>query len=171
MILNRRRANIVSLDIDPRSQNASKYDPAHGLTIRLLAQEGKFPETWCAQLGVTMQTLWNWANKYPEFDEHVRIAWHLLHDFWTEKATSLLTHPTAKQTLLLEILRKRFPETWGDDPRNTLETWQFRPKVMDEDEEGGAEALDVSPGALSKMDDDDISARIAQLEARRKHDG
>ncbi len=170
--MNRRRANIIPVSGDDyKGSNALKYDPEHCWTVRDLAQKGKFPETWCAEIGVTMQTLWNWANRYPEFDEAVRIAWHLLHHYWTEKAASLLTHPTAKQTLLLEIMRKRFPETWGENPRNTLEAWQFRPReVLDEGEEGGEAALDVSPEALGGMTDDDIQQRIAALEARRKHD-
>jgi hypothetical protein len=168
--LARVRANIVAVAPYQKSNNSDRYDPEHGLTIRALAQKGKFPETWCAEIGVTMQTLYNWCHKHEEFDAHCRIAWHLLHHYWTEKAVSLLVHPTAKQTLLLEILRKRFPETWGDDPRNSFEGWKGSVKIMNSSTEEGEEALDVTPDALGKMDRDDIDARIAAIEARRKHD-
>jgi len=153
-----------------RTNNRDLYNPEHGMTVRMLAQDGKFPETWCAEIGVTMQTLWLWCKKHPEFDEHTRIAWHILHSYWTEKAQSLLVHPTAKQSILIKILESRFPETWGKDPRNTFEGWKGSIHILNKDAEEGDESLDVTPDALGRMDRDDIDARIAAIEARRQHD-
>ena len=36
---------------------ANKYDPDFCWTVRQLRQEGKFPEEWVAELGVTLTTL------------------------------------------------------------------------------------------------------------------
>ena len=167
--MTRKRANIMLIGQKPGEEGrALKYDPEYCWTVRLMAQEGKFPESWCARLGVTMQTLFNWANTYPDFDQAVREAWHILNAYWTERAQQIVERPALwsdlKATVFLEILRKRFPETWGKFPRNTQETFENRERSTDE---GGPSPL-TDPATLRDAKMDEIEERIAQLEARRK---
>jgi hypothetical protein len=38
-----------------------QYDSEHCWTVRKLATDGRFPEEWFAEIGVTMRTPYNWA--------------------------------------------------------------------------------------------------------------
>lgn len=171
--MTRTRANIMLIGQKAGEQGrALKYDPEFCWTVRLMAQEGKFPESWCARLGVTMQTLFNWANTYPDFDQAVREAWHILNAYWTERAQQIVEHPALwsdlKATVFLEILRKRFPESWGRNARNTQETFETRAKPI----EGEAQRSPLAdPEKIRAADMDEIERRIAALEARRKAEG
>lgn len=168
---NRKRANIMLICAGPGNDRALKYDPQMGWRVRDMAQEGMFPEEWCADLGITMSTMFHWANIHPEFDEAVRIAWHLLNAYYTRKARQVIDNPMLysdlKATVFLEILRKRFPETWGKNARNTQETFETRDVVNPEDEARQVSPLS-DPDAVRHARDEEIEQRIAALEARRK---
>lgn len=142
---------------------ACKYSPEYCNQVRMLAQEGMFPEEWCAHIGVTLQTLYNWANAYPEFEEAVHIAWWILRAYWSKKARESVQGIGMAPSVLNNILEKRFPDTWGRNARMTHEHLETRNTGPQEDD-------DTSPEALRKMSDDDLEARIAQIEARRKHE-
>lgn len=165
--MTRKRANIMLICAQPGDQRALKYDPEFCWTVRLMAQEGKFPESWCAKIGITMSTLFQWANTYPEFDQAVREAWHILNAYWSERAQQIVEHPARwsdlKATVFLEILRKRFPETWGKNARNTQETFETRNASM----EGTASPL-TDPNRLRDAKIDELEQRLRTLRARRE---
>ena len=75
-----------------------------------------------------------------------------------------------KATVFLEILRKRFPESWGNNARNTQETFENREITTPEDQERAKSPLS-DPDAIKQATMDQINARIAALEARRKAEG
>lgn len=141
---------------------ANKYDEEHCWTVRTMAQEGMFPEEWCAELGVTLPTLYNWANAYPEFEQAVHEAWWLLRAFWTKKARDSIQGVGMPPSVLMSVLEKRFPDTWGKNPRNTHETFERRNEVEASDTAGAQAIRDAKTT--------DIEARIKELEARRKHE-
>lgn len=168
--MTRTRANIMLIGQKAGEQGrALKYDPEFCWTVRLMAQEGKFPESWCARLGVTMQTLFNWANTYPDFDQAVREAWHILNAYWTERAQQIVEHPALwsdlKATVFLEILRKRFPETWGKNSRNTQETFETR--NTDPEGDGTTSPL-TDANRLRDARIDELEQRLRTLRARRE---
>lgn len=164
----RKRANIMLIGQKAGEQGrALKYDPEFCWTVRQMGQAGQFPEEWCARIGITMGTLFNWANTYPDFDQAVREAWHLLNAYWTAKARQVVENPLLysdlKATVFLEILRKRFPETWGKHPRNTQETFETRNASM----EGTASPL-TDPNRLRDAKIDELEQRLRTLRARRE---
>lgn len=165
----RKRANIMLIGPQPGEQRALKYDPEFCWTVRLMGQEGKFPEEWCARLGITMSTLYQWSNIYPDFDQAVREAWHLLNAYWTAKARDVVEKPLLysdlKATIFLEILRKRFPETWGKNARNTQETFENR--NTDPEGDGTASPL-TDPNRLRDAKIDELEQRLRTLRARRE---
>lgn len=65
----------------------SEYKPEYCETVILLGRDGKLPAQMAANIGVTKQTLHEWARVHPEFTDAFAIArgnaeaWHL------EKAT------------------------------------------------------------------------------------
>ena len=165
----RYRANIMLIGQQAGEEGrALKYDPKYCMEIRDMAQDGKFPEEWCAHIGVTITTIYNWANRYPEFDEAVRIAWHILHAYYSEKARKIVENPlkynVLKATVFLEILRKRFPSTWGKEPRNTAEDFDARDRTVID---GDAMAFNT-PERIKDADTSDLVKRLEELEARRK---
>ena len=121
MISARKRSNIVPLSIDPRAQNALKYrGEEHCALIKSMAHKGEFPEQWCAQLGIALSTMFNWAARHPEFDEACRVAWTALSAFWTRELIEATRGNSRDTKILLELLRRRFPDTWGVNAKNTV---------------------------------------------------
>lgn len=142
---------------------AAKYDPAYCQLIRDLAQEGKFPERWCCEIGISMSTLYNWSNRYPEFEEAVTIAWHLLASHYTDKLVALADNAEGKgQSALLELMRKRFPSLWGSNPRGTLDHFQARNDAPPPPPE------ETAAGPITQRTTEDLLARLQQLEERLK---
>ena len=156
-------SSIVPLNANhTRGSNRQIYRPEFCQTGRGLAQAGLFPESWCAHIGATMRTMFTWADRYPEFCEAFEIGWHILADYWSMAALNSIQGVGRPPSVTLEIMRKRFPSTYGSNPRNTLETFLHR-----------NESNEPDPGqttGIAQMDDDEINRRIAVLEERRAHD-
>ena len=168
------RRHMILIGQQPGDEGrASKYDPEHCMTIRLLAQSGKFPEEWAAHIGVHMGTLRNWASTFPEFREAVLIARVLLTTWWTNKAREFADRKGGNQMVLVEVLRKRFPEIYGKAPSNAFDfllTPEEVPAVAPAPEDKAALSTAVHKAA-STMTPEQIKARIEELQRRRQQDG
>ncbi|MFD1156945.1 hypothetical protein [Roseovarius aestuarii] len=115
----RKRSNIVPLSLDPRSTNALKYKPEYCQLIIRRAKLGEFPEQWCSRIDISLSTMYNWANRYQEFDRASQLAWTHLTSYWTQAAWKAALGGPANTQVLIHILKKRFPDTWGHSARNT----------------------------------------------------
>lgn len=147
-----------------RASARQKYDGTQRERVLEMAAEGKFPEEWCAELGINSETLYAWANRYPEFEEAVVDAWHLLHAWWARFLRDNLTRAHFKAPTAFKLMARRFPSTWGSsDPRNTLEHFLQRPREL-------AGAGEAASAPLAHLSDDEVAQRIATLSARRRHD-
>lgn len=144
---------------------ANKYDPEHCWTVRQLGQEGKFPEEWVAELGVTLSTLYHWANAFPEFEQAMHEAHWLCRAYWAKKARENIQGVGIPPSTLSLILQRRFPDMWGKNSVNLHEHFEDRNKSDDPDA-----VEDTSPEALRAMSREDLQERIRALEARRKHE-
>lgn len=158
------RNHIVPTEV-MRASNRQKYDGGISMRILAMAEGGKFPEEWCAEIGITMRTLYVWANEYPEVAEAVEAAWHLLHAYWARLLRENMMNPALRQTTILHVMAKRFPATWGQAPNNTLEHFLARGEP--------ARSIDLKdnqcPSCKQRagMSREEISERIAVLQARR----
>ncbi|SMD05090.1 hypothetical protein [Primorskyibacter flagellatus] len=157
MTHSRKRSNIVPLTADPRAKNALKYRPEYCEIVKRMAREGQFPEAWCSEMGVSMSTMYNWAARYPEFDEACCIAWTALAAYWTGKAVRMAFGGEGDAKPLIRILRTRFPDTWGDNPRNTAGHYEhvMRPGMM--------ELMAHHHTAVRGMTKEQIEAELAKL--------
>ena len=129
-----------------------------------MARHGMFPEEWCAEIGVSMRTIYVWANEWPEFEEAIELAWHLLHAYWARLMRQNIANPAFRQNAALKVMAKRFPATWGAEPRNTLEHFLAR----NTPDAGSPEHLCSNCERLRNMTDDELRERIKELEERRK---
>ena len=153
-----------------KGSNRQKYDGTSGRRILELAEEGMFPEEWCCELGITMRTLYAWARTYPEFEERVEQAWHLLHAYWARLVRQNIRNPAFRQTLALRVMAKRFPSTWGKDTSNTLEhfTGCMREGAGSRAEDGeGRAGAALCVEQIRLLPTEEIERRIAVLESRR----
>ena len=177
-------ANIIPLGPDGQpTSNRLKYDPAFCEQVREMAQEGMMPEEWAANIGVTMATLYNWANKYPDFEEAIRVGWTILTAVYTRKFREhIVTNhrkvtvdteasiqeqsgPKVNQAIFLEFMRKRFPSIYGPTPRGTFEGFEARNAGLPTED-----GQPATPDAVKAMDNDAIQARLEELRKRRQHD-
>ncbi|NRB18584.1 MAG: hypothetical protein HRU33_13710 [Rhodobacteraceae bacterium] len=116
----RKRSNIVPISVDPRSRNALKYrGKEHCDLVKSMARQGEFPEQWCASMDVALSTMYNWATRYPDFDVACRVALTALSAYWTNELRKAARGGSCDRKLFLELLRRRFPDTWGEAARNT----------------------------------------------------
>lgn len=112
-----------------RRSNREKYKGDAPSKILASAEEGKFPEEWCVELGISVRTLYSWADDRSEFEEAVEAAWHVLHAYWVRLLRQNLTNPALRQNSILQVMAKRFPSTWGQAPSNTLDHFLARNTV------------------------------------------
>ena len=140
---------------------ALKYDPAYCDTIKLLAQDGKFPETWACKIGVSVETLRRWGHTYPEFKDALIIAKHLLGHYWTEKVAKGILDPKANSAMYALILR-RLPALFGREPIDLTE-YVLRPDAPEDQSAPDALTADAAKAAPT----DELQARLAALRRRR----
>ena len=146
---------------------ALKYDPKYCEAIRMMAQAGEFPETWCATIGIHKVTLYRWADDHPEFEEAVMIAWVLLQSFWTKYAVDNMKNTDLRGNVLIRMLQRRFPGLYGGDTQieGTLEHFMARNAKP-----AAAPEAVRDPGDQPIMQNREaMLARIAELEQRVKH--
>lgn len=62
----------------------SNYDPKHIDVMLKMASNGKSFAQVAAHLGVSQQSLWDWARMYPEFSEAMMRAKTLAQAYWEE---------------------------------------------------------------------------------------
>lgn len=150
----------------PKYGPANKYDPEYCWTVRRLAQEGKFPEEWVAEIGVTLSTFYHWANAHPEFEQAMHEAYWLLRAYWAKQTRLVKTgFGEMPATTLSLVLQRRFPDMWGKNSVDMHAHFENRNASPD------PEAVeDTSSEALRGMSEEDLTTRIAALEARRERE-
>lgn len=141
---------------------ATKYDPDFCLVVRELAQRGEFPEAWAAEMGVTLNTMRNWSRSHSDFAEAVVIAHHLLQTYWTRDIAANRMNPNARPGLYALIAR-RLPALYGRNPVD-LVSWLVEPEKQGE---GASPTLPPMIMDIRSMTDQEISARLEVLRARR----
>ncbi|WP_372615241.1 hypothetical protein [Aquicoccus sp.] len=156
------RNNIVPAEV-PRASNRQQYDASMTSLILSYAEAGMFPEEWCCELGITMRTLYAWAKKYPDFADALEAAWHLLHAYWARLLRENICNPGLRQTAVLKVMAKRFPATWGTEPRNTLEHLLKATGRRDYPE---GHSDDMASRAVRAMTDEELEQRRVVLERR-----
>ena len=162
----RSRADLVLIGQQPDEPGrALKYDPKYCEAIRMMAQAGEFPETWCATIGIHKVTLYRWADDHPEFEEAVMIAWVLLQSFWTKYAVTNLTNTDLRGNVLIRMLQRRFPGLYGGDTQieGTLEHFMARNTKT-----AAAPAPEANQPDIPITDRDAMLAKIAKLQDRLK---
>lgn len=119
--------------------------------------EGQFQEQWCAKIKISMSTMYNWANRYPEFDEARQLAWTYLTAYWTNQAILAAGGAPAEVKLLIHILQKRFPNTWGSHPRNTQANFSSRvSKTTSRREESSANQFEL-------MTEEELTSELSKI--------
>lgn len=143
---------------------ALKYDPEFCATVRMLAQEGEFPEAWGAEIGVTLETMRLWCMRHPDFREAVGQARLLLATYWTRDIRANKNNPNAKAGLY-HMLARRIPALYGKTPIDLGEWLQTPPDATGAE---GPKALDAA--AVATASTDSLKERLEALKRRREEE-
>lgn len=146
---------------------ALKYDPEFCMRIRLLAQNGEFPEAWAAEIGITMETMRMWCHRHPEFREAVGIARLLLATYWTRKIAKNADNPNAKPGMY-QMLARRIPALYGRSPIDLAEWVQTHPEGVGSD---GAAPAALDAGTVAASSTEVLRERLDALRRRRAEEG
>lgn len=145
---------------------AMKYDPENCMTVRMLAQEGQFPEEWAAHLGVSLETMRLWCQTYPDFYDAVGVARILLATYWTRHIKKNLNNPNAKVGLYQTLVR-RIPALYGSNPIDLAQWMQTPPDAT-------APGQDASHGfsadQVANASTEALQERLEALRRRRQED-
>lgn len=136
----------------------------HCQVVRMLGQQGKFPETWAAKIGVTMGTMRRWVQTHEEFAEAIIIARHLLQSYWSEELAKNRNNPNAKPGIYSMIMR-RFPELYGTSP---VDLFNFLETPIEDNSEGARDVTPITPEGVRMASDDEIKRRLEILRKRQQ---
>jgi len=107
--------------------------------------------------------MYNWANRYAEFDEACQLAWVHLTAFWTQQAIEAARGGPQNAKLVVEILKKRFPDTWGYNSRNIQANFPTRWSCISE--------TDKKSSSSKRVDEAKSEDLHSELEMLRKRHG
>lgn len=169
----RRRFNVVHMkaigqQAGDTGMNArrNKFDPVFCTWVVDWAKEGQLMVQWARNLCVTIQTLYDWANAYPEFEEAMQMAFTEAGAHWTALGISNMKNPTGEGTkkfdtrLYLAFMQSSFPELMGPSAKAHQDNFKRRNDAPPKEErDEAARALDPAT----------MDAKIEELLARRKH--
>lgn len=147
------------------SHPANKYKPEFCQVVRVLGQSGQFPEEWVCSLGVTLRTLYNWADAHEEFDQALHEAHWLCRAYWARKARESMQGVGMAPSTLSLILQRRFPDMWGKNAKNMHA--HFEDRNLDLTAAGIKDGGDGKTGKTKA----ELLDLIKVYEARRQHTG
>lgn len=153
-----KKCEIVPIAPKPRG-GQTKYDPEYCWTIRLLAQEGKLVEEWCAEIGVSRATLYRWADEHPEFRDAWEIAKTLLRAYYTRKGREGMNDAKFRSHAWAFFVTRRFPDLWGPNATDATEL----PTAPDSE-------TPITLEQAERMTPEERKAKIAEYLARERHD-
>ncbi len=91
------------------------YLPEFCETVLALGREGACKAEIAAEIGVTRQTLDNWASVHPEFLDAVTHARELSAGWWEKQGRAgVWGSPTFNANAYSLQVRNRFPDDWRD---------------------------------------------------------
>lgn len=94
------------------------YRPEFCETVLALGKEGAGKAEIAAKIGVTRQTLDNWAAAHPEFLDAVTHARELSAGWWEEQGREGVWSREFNANAYSLQVRNRFPDDWRDKSEN-----------------------------------------------------
>lgn len=94
----------------------STYKPKYAKMVLEQAAEGKSLVSFAASVGVCQQTLGNWRNRFPEFDNACEEAKVACAAWWEEKARTAGDggNPAKADRLIMFMLKNHAPDQYKD---------------------------------------------------------
>lgn len=111
------------------------YTPEMCEQVEELGAQGKSFTQIAVKLGVTRQTLHNWAHRNPEFFDALTRAREAALAYWEDYGEAGITAERFNTAVWSKIIASRWPEEYGRDvvPKfnSVIETDQVKPKTLD----------------------------------------
>jgi hypothetical protein len=100
------------------------YDPKYCDLVIELGRQGKSKAQMAATIGTTRQTMWSWAQQYPEFLDAMNHAEELCQQWWENLGQAYLVNtkdgPTLNTGLWSRSMAARFPKDYTDRTKHEV---------------------------------------------------
>lgn len=124
----------------------SKYDPSFGNRAIEYMGQGFSKEAFAGHLGIAKQTLYNWMAEYPEFLDAIKHAETACLDFWERQGMHGMFAEKFGQSIWIFNMKARFG-------------WKEAQSI----ELSGPDGKPIETKDVSKLSDDQLNARLAEL--------
>ena len=137
---------VVHVTFAPKRNKHSKYTPQRVRKICDYVAKGMPYRHACAAVGIAEQTFYNWKEKYPEFQEALRLAeaefmnYHL----------GVIDNAQDPQ-VSMKLLKARFPEHFSDGEKAVNVRMQVEGRVQHEAGPSLEESLARYSGAIEEV--------------------
>lgn len=111
------------------------YTPEMCRQVEELGERGKSFTQIAVKLGVTRQTLHNWAKRHPEFFDALTRAREAALAYWEDFGEAGITAEKFNAAVWSKIIASRWPEEYGKETapelRTVVDTGDMKPKTLD----------------------------------------
>jgi len=96
------------------------YVPEHCETVEALGAQGKSITVMAATIGVSRDTIYEWAKVHPEFSDALTRARLLSQMWWEDTGQNAMFMPGFNASVWAKSMAARFPDEWRDNTRTEL---------------------------------------------------
>ena len=92
----------------------TKYDPAHCEVAEATLAEGFSEAVLAGRLGVCLDTVTEWKNRYPDFSASIKTGKAKGAEVWEARLHTLASTGDGNATAIIFGLKNRVPSLWRD---------------------------------------------------------
>lgn len=90
------------------------YDPSFCDQVIELGKKGKTKTQMAAKFGVSRNTIYDWMNKYPDFQEAMDVAVSAAQNWWEKQLQRQTKTGEGSATAAIFAMKNQFPDQYKD---------------------------------------------------------
>ena len=108
----------------------TKYDPKYCKQVVEVLKDGYSIAGFAAEIGVSVQTIYNWMQEYPAFFDAVKDGQTAAARWWEERIRQIAAGGDGNATAAIFGLKNRLPSEWRDKTETEITGKDGGPVVL-----------------------------------------